>query len=398
MRILYLSGLASQVAISKALQRNPDYSGYAMQKFNRLIVEGLVRNGHQVTALSTFYLPGIGRGYHRKNEIEKGVNYQYISSPNNLPSRHVWMVLYCFFKVLIWGLAGKKDKVFMADVLNISACIGAVAASRLIGLRCVGVMTDMPGLMVHNGNSTQDKKKTGKGAFITRMNKSFLSKFSHYVFLTEQMNVVNIHNRPYIVMEGLVDADMQVPEMKEKSGKRIVLYAGALHERYGLKLLVEGFMKTNLPDTELWIYGAGSFADELPEYNKKDSRILYKGIKPNSEVVEAELKATLLVNPRPTHEEFTKYSFPSKNMEYMVSGTPLLTTMLPGMPLEYYPYVFLFDCDETVDGYSMVLQKVLSLPDETLRQKGIKAREWVLGNKNHISQTARIVDLIKAQK
>ena len=266
----------------------------------------------------------------------------------------------------------------MADVLNISSCIGAVAASRLVGLRCVGVMTDMPGLMVHNGNSTQDKKKTWKESFITRMNKSFLSKFSHYVFLTEQMNVVNTHNRPYIVMEGLVVADMQLPELKEKSEKRIALYAGALHERYGLKMLVEGFMKTNFPDTELWIYGAGPFADELPEYNKKDSRIIYKGIKPNNEVVEAELKATILVNPRPTHEEFTKYSFPSKNMEYMVSGTPVLTTKLPGMPMEYYPFVFLFDCGESIEGFAQIFNKVLSCSDEILKTKGKNAREWVL--------------------
>ena len=34
----------------------------------------------------------------------------------------------------------------------------------------------------------------------------------------------------------------------------------------------------------------------------------------NDRVVEEQLRATLLVNPRPTTEAFTKYSFPSKNM------------------------------------------------------------------------------------
>jgi len=34
----------------------------------------------------------------------------------------------------------------------------------------------------------------------------------------------------------------------------------------------------------------------------------------NDRVVEEQLRATLLVNPRPTAEAFTKYSFPSKNM------------------------------------------------------------------------------------
>ena len=69
--------------------------------------------------------------------------------------------------------------------------------------------------------------------------------------------------------------------------------------------------------------------------------VKYKGVAPNAVIVEEELKATLLVNPRPTGEEYTKYSFPSKNMEYMASGTPVLTTCLPGMPAEYNEYVYL---------------------------------------------------------
>ena len=135
--------------------------------------------------------------------------------------------------------------------------------------------------------------------------------------------------------------------------------------------------------------------EELPEYNSKDSRVIYKGVKPNEEVVSAELEATLLVNPRPTHEEFTKYSFPSKNVEYMVSGTPLLTTKLPGMPEEYHKYVYLFE-EETTDGYAVAIRKTLGKPMNELLAKGMEAREWVLENKNNISQTARIIELITA--
>ena len=58
--------------------------------------------------------------------------------------------------------------------------------------------------------------------------------------------------------------------------------------------------------------------------SKKDNRIVFKGMVPNKIVVEDQLKATLLVNPRPSIGEFTRYSFPSKNMEYMVSGTPMV--------------------------------------------------------------------------
>lgn len=395
MQILYLSGMASEAAIKDARQRDPGFSNYAPQKFNRLVAEGFVRNGHKVTALSTFYLPGIGHGYQRQRETEKGVTYQYIFSLNYRPIRYVWLIVYCFIRVLLFGLFRKKEKVLVANILNISACMGAVAAARLIGLRRVAVMTDMPGLMVDNSNSSENKALSNRASFIAKMNKSFLAHFTHYVFLTKKMNeMINIHHRPYIVMEGLVDADMSLPAAIEKNAKRVVLYAGSLHERYGLKLLVEGFLQANIKDSELWIYGGGPFGQKLKEYNELDSRVVYKGICPNTEVVAAELRATLLVNPRPTHEEFTQYSFPSKNVEYMVSGTPLLTTMLPGMPAEYYPHVFLFDQGETVEGYAKVLQQVLCMPDDDLKEKGLEARNWVLNNKNHQKQTERIVELI----
>ncbi len=392
MQILYLSVLVSQAVLDDARLRNPQFSSYAVQKFNRLVAEGLACNVQRVTALSTFFQSSTGFFWHHKNEKEHGVNYQYIPSPNYGHLRHVWLMVYCFLRVLTWGLFDKKNKILVCDVLNVSACIGSVAAARLIGLCRLGIMTDMPGLMVNRSMKPTKNKSKSRGKIKKR---NYLGNFTHYVFLTEQMNeVINVKRRPYIVMEGLVDSGMLMPKADNKEQKRVVIYAGGLHERYGLKMLVEGFIQANVENSELWLYGNGPFVNELPSYSEQDARVRYMGIRPNQEIVEAEKKAHLLVNPRPTHEEFSQYSFPSKNMEYMVSGTPVLTTALPGMPKEYYPYVFLFDQGETTEGYASVLRKVLSLSDEELQEKGAKARQWVLDNKNHISQTERIIQLV----
>ncbi len=390
MKILYLSDLASPDALVEARNRDPQFSSYAVNKFNRLVVEGFARNGHQVTALSTFHQPNVGFGYYRHNETINGVNYHYVVSANFKPLRYLWLMIFCFCRVLCWGIFNNKNKVLVCDALNRAACTGALAAARLIGLRRVGILTDMPGL---NVRVTDDGKQ--HMTLAVRVNMYVLKHFTHYVFLTEQMNgVVNIHNRPYIVMEGLVDADIYPEEKKEKVAKKILIYAGGLYERYGLKMLVDGFLKADIKESELWIYGKGPFVSTLLEYCKVDTRIIYKGICPNDEVVNAEKIATLLVNPRPTHEAFTKYSFPSKNMEYMVSGTALLTTRLPGMPTEYYPYVYLFDQGETTDGYADVLRRILTLSNEELASKGAAAQRWVISNKNNIVQTARIVKLV----
>ena len=115
----------------------------------------------------------------------------------------------------------------------------------------------------------------------------------------------------------------------------------------------------------------------------------------NTEIVDKEQEAALLVNPRPTHEEFVKYSFPSKTMEYMASGTPVLTTRLPGMPKEYYPYVDFIE-EESAAGIAAALKTVLAETDEELFQKGCVARDFVLDGRNNVVQAEKMLKMLES--
>lgn len=130
--------------------------------------------------------------------------------------------------------------------------------------------------------------------------------------------LVNLRKRPYIVMEGLVDSTMIEMKSVEKTLQKNIIYAGGIYERYGVKDLIDAFMRIEDESIQLSIYGHGDLKEYLKECSIKDNRVRYYGVVHNKEVVEAQLKATLLVNPRPTHEDFTKYSFPSK--KYGVYG------------------------------------------------------------------------------
>lgn len=144
----------------------------------------------------------------------------------------------------------------------------------------------------------------------------------------------------------------------------------------------------------MWIYGDGDYKDELVEIAKTDPRVKYFGVKPNAEIVNAERKAALLVNPRPIAPEYTKYSFPSKNMEYMASGTPLLTTRLPGMPKEYYPFIYLIN-DESPEGIANVLAETLNVPFSERKEKAERARDFVMKHKTNVEQARKIARFLK---
>jgi len=388
MTIIYISSLVSTSALNIVRRLSPDFCGYAAQKFNRLVVEGFSNNNVSVKVLSSFPNSSGFRRAVNKNEKEGGVSYKYIGAIRAKALNHFIVSIRCFIWVLLIGVKHPKETIMVCDVLNISACIGGLIAAKLLGLRRVGIVTDIPGYGVG------DVKSLGH-SFKTKLNLYFISHFSHYVLLTEKMNgCVNPHSRPYIVMEGLVDNNTRLSDKNEKYSKRIIIYAGGLYEQYGIKMLVDAFDGLDEDDIELWLYGDGQFVSSIIEYNRRNPKIVYKGICSNDVIVEEEKKATLLVNPRPTHEKYSELSFPSKNMEYMVSGTPLLTTQLPGMPEEYRQYVFVFDKGETVEGYKTVLKKVLSLSKDCLDAKGSLAQQWVLGNKNNIFQTRRILSLV----
>ena len=83
-------------------------------------------------------------------------------------------------------------------------------------------------------------------------------------------------------------------------------------------------------------------------------------------------------------------------MEYMVSGTPVLTTRLPGMPEEYEQYVYLIE-DESVEGLAQTLKIILDKPVEELHQKGQEAKKFVLQNKNNVVQARKVIEMVLGQ-
>lgn len=397
MHILYLSALSSPKLIDEIYSFNKKDPGFAVQKFNRLLASGLVKNSEDVNVLSA---APVGRHnssklfWHRGQETNDEIRYHYLNFINLPGLRQTCLTLGTFFRTLFWTISKpKKDRAVVCDVLNASIGSAAILACKITGTQTIGIMTDMPGLMVR---FETNQKMTIVTRIATSLIKWCFRNYDKFVFLTEAMNVVNEHLRPYIVMEGMSDGTMaEHNKTFEHKEIRTIMYAGGLHERYGLKKLIEAFMMLQQENLRLNIFGSGPFVDELRDkYCKEDNRVIYMGVVPNSEIIKAELNASLLVNPRPTHEEFTKYSFPSKNIEYMASGTPLLTTKLPGMPEEYYPYVFLID-DETTEGYFHALAEALNKTDDELFEYGAKAKSFVLDKKNNRKQARRVIELIK---
>ncbi len=390
MNIKYIASTCSREKYAEYIEKKGVRVSQQAQKYNFLLAEGLVKNGSKVNLIST---RPINRGVSSKlwfgadKDADCGIEFSYVPFINYPVLRNVCILFSVFFKVL-FSKEKKKETAVVCDALNIVATMGALAASAVRGYKTVGVVTDVP---CHFSNMMNIP-------FSQKLNLHIMKKFKSYLLLTEHMSdVVNPKYRPFVVLEGHADESMAEKEnvFKNKSEKRVCFYAGSLKKIYGIKNLVEGFIAADIPNSELHIYGNGDYVDELKALVEHYENVKYLGVAPNSEIVKAELEATLLVNPRPTNEEYTKYSFPSKNMEYMASGTPVLTTKLPGMPEDHLPHVFLIE-EESPEGIKNALLGVFEHSDEELHSFGADAKRFVLEKKNNRVQAKKLLDMIYA--
>lgn len=393
MNVLYVSTLCSEKIISEMLKNNLGTTNLAAQKFHRLIVQGMSLND-DIFNVNVLSVPVFQKIYDNKNyfvienEIEKGVNYTY--TPIVLiPIINRFITAFSLFSnIFRWYIRNKNEQnIIVFDVLNLGTSIISLFGSKIFRIKSVAIVTDLPSHMY-----VLKEKISLINKLVIKFQNWMLSNTDGYVFLTEAMNeTINKKRKPYCIIEGL--ADIQLLSMNDEktliNDLKVFHYSGGLYEKFGVKLLIEAFMLIVRKDVRLHLFGNGDLKEYIEECIKKDSRIIYFGYRDNKIVLKDQLTALVLLNPRFTHEDYTRYSFPSKTIEYMASGIPLLTTKLTGIPKEYFNFVYLFD-KENIIGYRTAMERVLMLPQDELKYFGEQAKNFVLKNKNNKIQTAKI--------
>ena len=284
----------------------------------------------------------------------------------------------------------KEENVICTYSLHSPFLLALLSLRKRISKVCV-VIPDLPEYMSARGGVLRKIAKT-----IDRHIIHFcIGRMDCFAVLSKAMvDKLPIKGKPWTLVEGIYRPKEE--PVVEKSEKKTILYTGQLQKRYGIFDLVEAFMLIPGDDYELWLCG-GTNAEEmrwLEQQAEKDKRIKLMGKVSAERVTNLQKKATLLVNPRHSNEEYTKYSFPSKTMEYLASGTPTLMCKLPSIPEEYYEHLFFFE-DESVEGMRDKLMEVCEMEDSVLFEKGKAASHFIKTEKNPIYQVSKIVDMLK---
>ena len=280
--------------------------------------------------------------------------------------------------------------VYSANLPLISAALLYAAATRNAHV-CL-VLPDFPEFMGSGGIFYRFAKSI-ESAIFKRLSK----RVAKFVVLTDFMALrLNLKNERYIVVEGIFNqsdyaAAKQGTSLESKNFT--FLYTGTLAKRYGILDLLSAFSRIKNDNARLQICGEGDAKPDVISYCQRDTRATYLGQVSRDVALSLQRDADVLVNPRRPEGEYTKYSFPSKTLEYMASGKPVIMHSLPGIPYEYHEFLLLPSTPDT-SGLASVMQRVLEMRAEELAAIGAKGKIFIFQNKTTIHQGRRIAEFL----
>jgi glycosyltransferase involved in cell wall biosynthesis len=365
----------------------------AGNKFQKNFIKGL-RDAASTTIDVVTYIPAamFPRGsrvwYGREVlEIEEGVQWARTIPFTNLPIlKQVTQALSILAMLAMWHWRNRGTKRLVL-VYNVFAphALPVLAARILWGGWAIPVIADLPhGIYGFSGlwgrlQRLDIKAQTGS-----------ISRFDGQIALTRMIVEDFAPHVPALLLEGGVDTseagDVTPPAESER---RIVLFSGTLSEVNGTRLMLDAFSLIEDPAYSLQIFGRGPLEDLVIAAATKDSRVEFRGFQPNAEILRSQRQATVLLNPRPTDHPITKYTFPSKLLEYMLSGRPVITTRLAGISDDYFPHLFILEPD-TPQALAHLIERVCSMPEADIEAFGRNARQFVLRDKSWAHQGERV--------
>ena len=274
--------------------------------------------------------------------------------------------------------------------------LGAIvtAKKKVPGLKACVIVTDLPGCLgIASGRRGILKRiEDLRGERSLRL----ASQMDGFIMLTEQMTgPLQVGNKKRCVIEGLISEQSVPPEPVDlpNDNRPAVLYTGTLNRELGIGLLLDAFHR--LPAFQLWLCGKGDMEADVLKAQETGDNVRYFGFVPQGQAAYLQSKADALINPRTNEGEYTKYSFPSKTMEYMRSGKPVLCCKLDGIPAEYDPYLTYIE-PQTVGGIQSAVRTMLSRTPKQRAEIARRAMTFVVMEKNNVRQGRRALDLLRS--
>ena len=389
MKIIVESHIFPDSLVGKLSSSSKAGLDFAAHNFSQAMLSGFKENETDVCVIN---VPSVG-SYPLLNKcfripsvnIDSGISIPFYNVPYFKRFEIVRNKLK-YIESYMRTIASHEDVVYITYNLKSREYLSELKRIRPT-LKICSIITDLPenmntpkqfGIFKKKGTSTDD------------INTDLIDGFILFAPLMAER--LHVGNRPWIHLEGIYNpegASCRVAKEKFKT----ILYTGNLGRKYGVMEMLKAFSMIKDSNYRLWIRGGGECETLVRQEAERDNRVEFFESMGRKQIIELQHKATILLNPVKPSESFTRYFFPSKTLEYMASGTPVLMYHLDCMPQEYNNYVYYIK-DEDVETLSNTIIETCSRPQEELNSFGARAAAFINQYKTPKSQTKRIVDFV----
>ena len=310
---------------------------------NKLIRSLAVKNQVDVISIRPFSLSKTTiSGLKRETKEDGHITWHYIKRGGG----KIWRTLTIAPQVKsILKKLNLNNTIFMTDSINTHVVKVANKMGETFKRPVIGICTDSP------SNISGTKRSYALNIL------SQAQKFSGCVALTDGLkDLFNPDGKPSYVFEGLVE-DRKFPKTNEKKNPYF-FFGGALMEKYGVYQLIEAFKILKPKDIDLYICGHHGDKEKIKEAIKGNQRIKSLGLLNVNKVMELEQKSLACINPRPFTEDLDRFSIPSKTLEYMAMGRPVISVKNTALKKKFPEDVVWLDAaneSDLVHGMKIVL-------------------------------------------
>lgn len=392
MKILYFGTACDEQWYERCLRRCRRRPSVAAPTFERALLSGLAENGAQVEILAFPMIPSFPARtplwFGGQKETVCGYPCRPLRTLNIPVLKQLTRRADARRQMRAWMRENAADGILLTYSIPPFLANDMLRLAKRYGVKTVAIVGDL----------LRDMYINEKSGVLSALKRAYLAPamrvqgaFDGYIYLTQAMRDEVAPAKPYIVMEAIAPP---LPQTRPQKKTRAILYAGMLHEKYGILRLLEAFDLLKAEDIEIWLCGDGTAAEEIRRRAAQDERIRLFGTLPRERVLQMERQAAILVDPRCAGERFTAYSFPSKIVEYMASGTPVVCGKLAGIPAEYFPYLTAAE-DDTCAALAEKMAYLLALSDDERERIGARSRDFVLREKNPCRQAQRVLAFLK---
>lgn len=398
MRYLFLGGVYPPQLYKRILTKSKRGFQSAADALQNALIEGLSLHNVGLNVLTAPFISSFPFG--SSILFFKGSNYKHnlrIDSKSisfiNLPVIKEFLIAESLSDELLkWSKLDNNKKCIIVYSLQVNLLKAAIKAKlNDPDIIICSIIPDLPEYM----NSNRIYSLLGLRARALKYIYDNLKNVDYYVLLSKFMiEKLDLSEERCVIMEGIyskTEGDSFTSFDKEE---KIILYTGSLDKKYGIDNLLQAFKMIKDKNYRLWICGDGSMKKEVEVLQIYDDRIIYYGLLSREKVLFMQKKATVLVNPRLPKGDYTKYSFPSKTMEYLASGTPVILYKLDGIPVEYFQFCFV-PKDLTVNSLKEKIISVCEMSEYERTKFGRYAAAFIRKNKNPSVQTKKIINLIQ---